>query len=182
MNNLEQYKVKTQKLNKDTLEFVTAVITNRQGNVLLLKRRDSLELDPGKYDMCSGHMKEGEVSIISMLRELKEEIGLKQEEILSLTSMGTIPTPHKKFFNTKCHIYHVLINFSEEQINEKIKQVPEPEMETAIFLKDLDVLRNLQKNSNLCRIEYDEKLDEIFKQIQTNLKQKNLREEKCEER
>lgn len=180
MNKLDKYKI--QSSNKDILEFVSAIITNKQGNVLVLKRRNDLELDPGKYDMCSGHMKKGEVSIFSMLRELKEEIGIKQEEINSLRSIGTIPTPHKKFPDTKCHMYHVIINFSEKELNKRIKQVPEPEMEEAIFLEDLDVLRDLQKNSNLFRTEYNENMEKMLKIVEEIIEQRSLKEEKCEER
>lgn len=49
--------------------------------MLLLKRRKDLKLDPGKYDLCSGHMKEEEVPTQTMYREIREEIGVKQEEI-----------------------------------------------------------------------------------------------------
>ncbi len=73
-------------MNKDKLEFVSAIITNNEGNVLLLKRRKDLKLDPGKYDLCSGHMKEGEVPTQTMYREIAEEIGVKQGEIKNIES------------------------------------------------------------------------------------------------
>lgn len=178
MSKLEEYKVKSEE--KDILEFVSSIITNKQGNVLLLKRKNNLELDPGKYDLCSGHVKQGENPIFTMLREMKEELNLELEKINSIEEIGTIPTPHKQFANTKCHMYHIIVSLSEEQINEMIKNAPEPEIEEAIFLQDFDVLRNLQNNSNLCRIGYNENLNEIYKKIE--LKQKNTKEEKCEER
>ena len=182
MNKLEQYKIETPKLNKDMLEFVSAIITNKQGNVLILKRRENLKLDPSKYDLCSGHMKEGENPIYSMLRELEEELNLSLEKINSIESIGIIPTPHNKFPNTKCHMYHVMINLTEEQINEMIKHASEPEIEEAIYLKDLDVLRDLKKNSNLFRTTYNEDVERMFKKIEKIIQRKNKKEEKCEER
>jgi len=182
MNKLDKYKVRIESSNEDTLEFVSALITNSQGNVLILKRRNDLKLDPDKYDLCSGHIKQGENPIFSMLRELEEELNLKLEKINSITEVGTISTPHKKFLDTKCHIYHVMINISEEQINEMIKDVPEPEIKEAIFLEDLDVLRDLQKNSNLCRMEYTEELNEMYKKVELELEKAKTKEEKCEEK
>ena len=40
----------------------------------------SKKLDPGKYDFCSGHMKDGEIPLQSMYRELKEEMGLSLDK------------------------------------------------------------------------------------------------------
>ncbi len=180
MRNLEEYK--EQNSNKDISEFVSAIITNKIGNVLILKRKDNLKLDPGKYDLCSGHMHQGENPIFSMLRELDEEINLSLEQMNSIEEIGTIPTPHKQFENTKCHMYHVIVNISEEQINEMIKNAPTQEIEEAIFLQDFDVLKDLQKKSNLCRTGYNENFEEIYKKIQLKLKQRNSKEEECEER
>lgn len=180
MNKLEKYKIENP--NKDILEFVSSIITNKQGNVLILKRRSDLKLDPGKYDFCSGHMKQGENPIFTMLRELNEEINLNLEQMNSIKEIGTIPTPHKQFNNTICHMYHVIVNLSEEQINEMIKNAPEPEIEEAIFLQDFNVLRDLQNSSNLCRIEYNEELNEIYKKVELRLEQAKSKEEKCEER
>lgn len=181
MSKLEEYKIKEEP--KDILEFVSAVITNKQGNVLILKRKKDLKLDPGKYDLCSGHMKQGEVNpIFTMLRELEEEINLKLEQINSIEEIGTIPTPMKQFSDTKCHMYHVMINISEEQLNQMVKEVEKPEVEEVIFLEDFEVLKDLQKNSNICRTGYNEDFEEIYKKIELKIKQNNTKEEKCEER
>lgn len=179
MDKLNKYKVKPK---KDVQEFVSSIITNKQGNVLVLKRQDNLKLDPSKYDLCSGHMKEEEIPIFAMLRELKEELNLKLEQINYIEQVGTIETPHKSFQNTKCHMYHVIINFSEEEINTMIKNASEPEIKEAIYLQDLDVLRDLQKNLNIFRTNYNEDVERLLKKVEKNIKQKNLEEEKCEEK
>ena len=68
--------------NEDKLEFVSAIITDKEKRPLILKRCNNLRLDPGKYDMCSGHMKNGEIPLQSMYRELNEELGMEPNNIL----------------------------------------------------------------------------------------------------
>lgn len=159
-------------MNKDKLEFVSAIITNKQGNVLLLKRKDTLPLDPGKYDLCSGHMKELEVPMQSMLRELKEETGITREQIKRMENLGDIKTPHKKFLNTICHMYHIEVDLNGEQINKMIKQVEKPEMESAHYLKDVNELRTVQKYTDFMRTIYTEEIEHIFLKLQENLNER----------
>lgn len=161
-------------MNNDKLEFVSAIITNNEGNVLLLKRRNDLKLDPGKYDLCSGHMKEGEVPTQTMYREISEEIGVKQEEIKKIERLGDIKTPHEKLNNTTTHMYLIEIDLSEEEINKRLKSVEEPEMENAQYVKNVNILRNVQKYSDFMRSTYTEELEEVFKTVQERL---NDREE-----
>ena len=161
-------------MNKDKLEFVSAIITNNEGNVLLLKRRKELKLDPGKYDLCSGHMKEGEIPTQTMYREISEEIGIKQEEIKKMERLGDINTPHEKLKNTTTHMYFIEIDLSEKEINKRLKDVEEPEIESAQYIKNINTLRNVQKYSDFMRSIYTEELEKIFRTIQEKL---NHREE-----
>lgn len=170
-------------MNNDKLEFVSSIITNKEGNVLLLKRKDTLTLDPGKYDLCSGHMKTSEVPMQSMLRELREEIGIKQEQIKKIENLGDIKTPHKKFLNTVCHMYHIEIDLTENEINNMLKEVEEPEMESAQYLKDINQLRMIQKYTELMRTTYTEEIDKILKIVQEKLnKRKEMQVCRNEER
>lgn len=161
-------------MDKDKLEFVSAIITNNEGNILLLKRREDLELDPGKYDNCSGHMKEGETPTQTVYREIKEEIGVKQEEIKKIERIGDIHTPHEKLKNTTTHMFLVQIDLSEKEINERLEKIEEPEMQKAQYIKNINVLRNIQKYSDFMRSIYTEELEEILKTAQEKL---NDREE-----
>lgn len=161
-------------MNKDKLEFVSAIITNNEGNVLLLKRKKELKLDPGKYDLCSGHMKEGEIPTQTMYREISEEIGIKQQEIKKMERLGDINTPHEKLKNTTTHMYFIEIDLSEKEINKRLKDVEEPEIESAQYIKNINTLRNVQKYSDFMRSIYTEELEKIFRTIQEKL---NNREE-----
>lgn len=156
-------------MNKDKLEFVSAIIINNEGNVLLLKRRNDLELDPGKYDLCSGHMKEGEVPTQTMYRETGEEIGVKKEEIKKIERIGDIKTPHKKLQNTITHMYFIEIDLSEEEINKRLKCIKKPEMENAQYIKNINTLRNILKYSDFMRSTYTEEFEKILKIVQRKM-------------
>ena len=172
-----------QTLAKDKNEFVSSIITNKKGNVLVLKRRNNLRLDPGKYDFCSGHIKEGEVPMQAMFRELIEEIGLKFEQILYMDKIGTIETPHKKLKETLTHLYHIEIDISEEKLNEMINNVEEPEMEKAIFLKSIDDLEKMQIETDDLRTAYTYEMQIVLEAMKGRVnKRLEKGEKRCEEK
>ena len=127
-------------LAKDKIEFVSCLITNKEGNVIIFKRRKDLKLDAGKFDFCSGHIKEGEIPMQSMYRELKEETGINPDQI-NLQKVGIIGTPHPKFIETLCYAYYGIIDINIEKLNEMIKSVEEPELEEAFCIEDINTLR-----------------------------------------
>ena len=96
-----------QTLAKDKNEFVSSIIANSKGNVLLFKRNKNLRLDPGKFDFCSGHMKNGEVPMQSMLREIFEEMGLRYEQLSYMDKITDLETPHPKLKGTLTHLYYI---------------------------------------------------------------------------
>ena len=153
-------------MNKDKLEFVSAIITNNEGKVLLLKRRNDLVLDAGKYDLCSRHMKECEVPMQTIYREMYEELGIKQEEITKVQKIADIPTPHKKLKGTICHMYHVEIDLTQKEINQRLKKIKEPEIESAQYIENIGMLRKIQKYTNLMRTEHTDEQDRIFEIMQ----------------
>ena len=176
-------KEQTTTLAKDKNEFVSCIITNEDGNVLILKRRNDLKLDPGKYDFCSGHMKEGEVPMQTMFRELNEEIGIRPEHIVFKVKLGEIETPHKKLKNTITHLYHVEINLAEDIINEMIKNVKEPEMQKARYVKDIEFIKRVFKETDIFRAEYTNEMAKILDMLTKDIKEReDSKEAKCEEK
>ncbi len=71
-------------------------------------------------------------------------------------------------------MYLIQIDLSEDEINKRLKNVEEPEMENAQYVKNLNILRNVQKYSDFMRSIYTEELEEVFKTVQEKL---NDREE-----
>lgn len=153
-------------MNKDKLEFVSAIITNNEGNVLLLKRKKDLELDPEKYDLCSGHMKAGEVPMQTIYRQMYEKLGISQGEIKKVENVEDIPTPHKDFKGTICHVYHVEIDLTSNEINNRLKTTNESEIQSAQYIENIGMLRKIQKYTNLMRTEHTDEQDRIFEIMQ----------------
>ena len=178
MNNIELGNTKN-----DIKEFVSAIITNKNGNPLIIKRLDTLKLDPGKYDMCSGHMKQGECPMQSMYRELMEEVGILPDDIKRMEHLGDIPTPHIKFPNTITHIYNVSIDLQLEEINERIEKTKDREMDFALYLASIDSLRKMEQETKLVRTEYTEEIEKIYQLLEKKLEDRKEKEEsKCEEK
>ena len=178
---MEIQKVKT--LAKDKLEFVSSIITNSNGNVLILKRRKDLSLDPGKYDLCSGHMKNGEIPLQSMYRELKEELGINPEQVKRMELIGTIKTPHKKLINTVTHIYSVEIDIEKEKINEMVSNVSKPEIEQVTYLQSIESLREMIAYTENFRTMLTDEVEDTLRKIEDKInKRKEEKEDLCEER
>lgn len=162
----------------DILEFVSTIITDKKGRPLLLKRLDTLRLDPGKYDMCSGHMKKGECPMQAVYREVREELGMMQDDMLQVNKLGNIIIQ-----NTICHMYHVVTNLTEEQINKNIENTQDREIEYATFLDNINALRNLQKDTTLFRVVYTEEIEHIYQLLEKKLEdRREWKEKECEEK
>ena len=169
--------------NRDRLEFISTIITNPKGNVLLLKRSKKLKLDPSKYDMCSGHMKTGEVPMQTVYREMKEELKIDLEDIRHVELLGTINTPHEKLESTKTHIYNVGINLSLEEINERIRSILNGEIEEALYLENINELRKLQNNTSLFRTKYTKETERMYQILEERMRsRKEMGKQECEEK
>lgn len=178
----EEYKVINNR--KDKREFVSSIITDSKGRVLILERCKNLFLDPGKYDFCSGHMKGNEAPMQTMYRELKEELGIKKEDIKTIEYLGDIETPHMDFLGTTTHMFHVEIMVEDiDKINERIKQTNPREIENAFYREDLKKIRRMQKETTLLRYKYTDGLEKIYQKIEKKLEdRKETKEKECEEK
>lgn len=167
----------------DLMKFVSAIITDAEGRPLVLKRLETLKLDPGKYDMCSGHMKQGECPMQAMYREIREEIGMETHNVTKMEYLGKIKTPHPKFVDTFTNIYNIETNLTIEEINERIKNTQPREMEYGKFLKNIDMLRKIQKQTDYIRTVYTKETEEIYQTLEKKINfRKELKESKCEEK
>ncbi len=66
------------------VECVTCFIIDKKSKKVAIQLRGLNEIDPGELDLCSGHVRAGEVPRVAMVRELKEEMSFtgKTEEQL----------------------------------------------------------------------------------------------------
>ena len=59
------------------VECVTCFVIDKKSKEVAVELRGLSEIDPGELDLCSGHVRAGEIPKIAMIRELKEEMGLE---------------------------------------------------------------------------------------------------------
>jgi 8-oxo-dGTP pyrophosphatase MutT (NUDIX family) len=87
---------------------IAILLQNEKGEILLQRRKNSL-LDIS----VAGHVDVGEKYLIAAHRELKEELGVEDVELIDLGKY-IVPTIHYQYFHT-AHIYHLYLckNFAQ---------------------------------------------------------------------
>lgn len=67
---------------KEIMVVVTAIIENTEGDILLIKRSPNSEDLPEIWEDCGGRLKQGEIPEEGLRREIKEESGLVDIQII----------------------------------------------------------------------------------------------------
>lgn len=145
--------------NNDWLKAVSCFIVNKNGNILLEKRVNK-GINPGQLDLCSGHLNGDEVYTQAMVRELREELGIEQQESMNIIPIKEIYATleeNKIKRNFFVQFYCLLrnkddIDFQEEEI-EDIIQLPMQEV--------FELIRQ-----GKTRFPYDERFEEIFAKVE----------------
>lgn len=108
-------------LTNEFLKGVTCFVINEHGEILLEKRANT-ELTPGKIDLVSGHVDMEEVGKQSIIRELGEEVGIKENEAVQAKEISTIPLGFEsngKIRNFFITFYYVFTKNSNLKIQEQ---------------------------------------------------------------
>ena len=92
----------------DWLNGVSCFVINEKGEVLI-EQRVKKGLTPGKLDLCSGHIDNGETATIAMIRELREELGISFEEAINVRKLSIEALPLK--FSSSNKIKNFFITF-----------------------------------------------------------------------
>ncbi len=79
-------------LTDEYLHGVTCFVVNEKGEVLMEVRADT-ELTPGKKDLVSGHVDGNEVPTQAIIRELKEEVGIKNVDSSQVIKLNKLSKP-----------------------------------------------------------------------------------------
>lgn len=66
----------------------TCFVIDEETNKILFEKRGKRFLDPGKLDLCSGHVRTGEVPIQGMVRELGEELRIPESIARNMQYLG----------------------------------------------------------------------------------------------
>ena len=68
----------------------TCFVIDDVNKKILFEKRGKRFLDPGKLDLCSGHVQSGEIPLQSMVRELDEELAIGEADSRNLHHLGNI--------------------------------------------------------------------------------------------
>ena len=153
------------------IKCCTCFVIDEEGKKVLFEKRGKRFLDPGKLDLCSGHVQSGEVATQSMVRELNEELNLAEEVSRNVHYLGELRLDYTKLKDEtdrkqlKCFVsvYALkLKNISRIQIdNNEAISIRWVSLEDAIgFI-----------SNNMTRIPYDEELQQQYKEIFERLKE-----------
>ena len=157
------------------------VVDSKTGNILF-EKRGNVEIDSGKLDLCSGHVRSGELPFQAMVRELGEELNIPENNARNLK-----------------HLSDVTIDYTaldEEENRKKLKAIVSV---FALKVRDIgqikkdsiEVIRtgwlsyddavNFIKNG-MTRIPYESSLSKQFETVFSNLKDYIKSERKNSER
>ena len=169
------------------IKCCTCFVVDQETNKILFEKRGKRSLDPGKLDLCSGHVRSGEVPIQGMVRELGEELNIPESVARNIQYLGKMDVDYTNLEdetnrkNLKCFVscYALKVkNQSEIAIDGR-------EAINKGWLNYDDSIGFI--SNSMTRLHYEnslvEKYDAIFDKLRTfmNLKQnKNVQKEKGE--
>ena len=169
------------------IKCCTCFVVDQETNKILFEKRGKRFLDPGKLDLCSGHVRSGEVPIQGMVRELGEELNIPESVARNIQYLGKMDVDYTNLEdetnrkNLKCFVscYALKVkNQSEIAIDGR-------EAINKGWLNYDDSIGFI--SNSMTRLPYEnslvEKYDAIFDKLRTfmNLKQnKNVQKEKGE--
>ena len=169
------------------IKCCTCFVVDQESNKILFEKRGKRFLDPGKLDLCSGHVRSGEVPIQGMVRELGEELNIPESVARNIQYLGKMDVDYTNLEdetnrkNLKCFVscYALKVkNQSEIAIDGR-------EAINKGWLNYDDSIGFI--SNSMTRLPYEnslvEKYDAIFDKLRTfmNLKQnKDVQKEKGE--
>ena len=173
LDTFDEYGNKTGTIQKgektsDYVKCCSCFVVNGKNQVLIEKRGKTV-LDAGKLDLCSGHVQSGEVPTQGMIREIMEELGIKEDEARNIRNIGRILIDFNKVGgNFKCITDMFVLKRKNEDLalqDEEVKGIEYSDFEEA-----LNLIRE-----NKTRLPYSVEFEEIFDKLkqELNLKPKN---------
>lgn len=78
------------------IKCCTCFVIDENEQKVLFEKRGKRFLDPGKLDLCSGHVQSGEVPTQSMIRELDEELSIEEKDSRNVNYLGELRLDYTK--------------------------------------------------------------------------------------
>ena len=174
--------------NTDNVPWIkccTCFVIDEIQKKILFEKRGKRFLDPGKLDLCSGHVQADETPTQSMIRELKEELSITENDSRNIQYLGELKLDYTKLKDEtsrkdlKCFVSAYALKIRDVS---KI-QVDNVEAVSIGWLNLEDTLGFV--TNNMTRIPYEQEMKKDYIKIFDNLKKyiypeinKTKREEK----
>jgi len=152
------------------IKCCTCFVIDDKEKKILFEKRGKRFLDPGKLDLCSGHVQSGELPIQAMVRELNEELSIKEDDSRSIHYLGELKIDYTNLKDEtnkkqlKCFVSTYALRMKDIS---KI-QIDNNEAISMGWLNLEDTLGFI--SNNMTRIPYEEELKEQYNIIFDNLK------------
>ena len=138
---------------------------------ILFEKRGKRFLDPGKLDLCSGHVQAGETPTQSMVRELNEELSIGENDSRNVHFLGTLKIDYT---NLKDETNRKLLKCFVSAYALKMKDIGAIKIDNreAISMGWLNLEDTIGFiSNNMTRIPYDENLKKSYNELFKNLEQ-----------
>lgn len=164
------------------INCATCFVIDEKTKKILFEKRGNRFLDPGKLDLCSGHIKSGELPFQGMIRELKEELSIPEEISSSIKQLGSMKVDYTSLKdetnrkNLKCFVSIYALKMRDTSM---IK-IDNKEAINIGWLNIEDTIGFIQ--NSMTRMPYEENLEKQYSEIFDNLKLFIYSKEKNNER
>lgn len=153
------------------IKCCTCFVIDENGPKILFEKRGKRFLDPGKLDLCSGHVRSGEVPTQSMIRELDEELSIKENDSRKVHYLGNLRLDYTKLKDEtdrkqlKCFVSVYALKMKEISGI----QIDNNEAISMGWLSLEDAIGFI--SNNMTRIPYDAELKHQYEEIFGQLKE-----------
>ncbi len=122
--------------------IVNIIILNQKGEILIIRRTKSNDVEPGLWDIPGGTLEQGEDPAMGVKRELKEETGLEVGRLKIINQLSSVDKKKNKqfvrlIFNSDDVDGEIILSPDEHDEYKWIKLEEISNYNCASFIKDL---------------------------------------------
>lgn len=152
------------------IKCCTCFVIDDKEKKILFEKRGKRFLDPGKLDLCSGHIQSGETPTQGMVRELDEELNIKLDDSSNLRFLGELKIDYTKLKDeTNQKILKCFVSIYALRMRDISKvQVDKKEAISMGWLSLDDAIGFI--SNNMTRIPYEDELIPEFDKVFSSLR------------
>ena len=153
------------------IKCCTCFVIDENEQKVLFEKRGKRFLDPGKLDLCSGHVQSGELPTQSMIRELDEELSIEEKDSRNVHYLGELRLDYTKLKDEtdrkqlKCFVSVYALKMKDISGI----QIDNNEAVSMGWLSFEDTIGFI--SNNMTRIPYDNELEHQYIEIFEKLKE-----------